>query len=65
MIENPSLTDHDQKSFEYFKDGLLIIHKGRVHAIGEYAKLKSKLPSTVKPVEYPNQWIAPPNRRRI
>ncbi|HTD04074.1 guanine deaminase [Undibacterium sp.] len=50
---------HNAQGVQWHEDGLLIIHDGRVHAAGDYARLKSSLPAGTDVAHFPGKIIMP------
>jgi len=49
----------NDKDFEYFKDGLLVIEEGHIHSVGNAEELLKKTPQNTKIIEHPNSLITP------
>lgn len=49
----------DDKSYEYFQDGLMIIKSGLVEAIGPAEEMLPKLPTDLSVTQYTNSLIVP------
>lgn len=49
----------DESSYQYFADGLLVVEKGHVKLVGDYAKLKSQLTPEVELIDYSGYLLMP------
>ncbi|MES2069640.1 MAG: guanine deaminase [Pseudomonadota bacterium] len=50
---------HNEQALQWHEDGLLLIQDGRVHAAGDYARLKDSLPAGVAVTHFPGKIIMP------
>ncbi len=49
----------NDKDYQYFKDGLLVIEDGHIHSVGDAKALLKKTPQNIAITEHPNCLITP------
>jgi guanine deaminase len=58
FLDYPKHT-HDKEAYQYFPDGLLIVAKNKIQAVGNFKDLHSTLPNTTEIIDYKNHLIMP------
>lgn len=56
---NDPVVQEENKSYQYFPDGILIVKNGHVAAVGHFKDLLPTLPADLKVVHYPDSLILP------
>ncbi|MBU2513818.1 guanine deaminase [bacterium] len=58
FVENPFKTD-EERSFQYYENGMLVIKEGKVHAVGAFAEESIRLEPGIQVIDHSGHLIMP------